>query len=151
MIQQIEKLKREREKLVVEYKNNQTEYKSEIKRIDKAIRTFEKGVNQLGVNSPHKSRVKTIEVIEKILAGGPRHLKEIIAQLNSMNFGKSFEYQSVSGMLQLYVKAGKKIMKTAPATFALVKSTAQIENEKPVEQIVFYEEECNVNEGGADA
>ena len=65
MYQQIEKLKKEREKLTVEYKTNQIEFKAEIKRINSAIRNFEKGINQLnGVVKP--KRVKSSSEIEKI-------------------------------------------------------------------------------------
>lgn len=146
MILQIEKLKKEREKLVTEYKTSQTEYKSEIKRIDKAIRNFEKGVNELnGAIKP--KRLKTSSQIEKILAERPLHLKQLVEKLNAR--GIPMGYQSVSGIMQLYAKAGKKFVKIAPATYALIEPIAQSDVQNSTEQTVVYEEKISGGENGA--
>lgn len=133
MYQQIEKLKQEKEKLTVEYKNNQTEYKSEIKRINKAIRSFEKGVSELnGTAAAKAKRPKTSSGIEQILLkSGPLHIKELVAKLNEQ--GIPMKYQSVSGILQLYAKANKKFVKTAPATYALIEPNVVSELEASAE------------------
>ncbi len=145
MILQIEKLKKEREKLVTEYKTNQTEYKSEIKRIDKAIRNFEKGVNELnGAVKP--KRVKTSTEIEKILTEGPLHLKQLVEKLNAR--GIPMAYQSISGIMQLYAKSGKKFVKTAPATYALIEPIAQSDVQNSTEQTVVYKEMTAGGENG---
>ncbi len=124
MQQQIEKLKQEREKLTAEYQNNQTEYKSEINRINRAIRSFEKGMSELNNGAPKPKRQKSSSVIEIILSEtGPLHIKELVKQLNER--GIPMGYQSLSGILQLYSKAGKKFIKTAPATFGLIKAEDQ--------------------------
>ena len=123
MQQQIEKLKQEKGKLTTEYQNSQTEYKAEIKRIDRAIKNFEKGMSELnGVAKP--KRPKSHSVIETILAEtGPLHIKQLCEKLNER--GIPMSYQSLSGLLQVYAKAGKKFVKTAPATFGLIKAEAQ--------------------------
>lgn len=132
MEQQIEKLKQEKEKLTIEYKNNQTEYKSEIKRIDRAIRNFQRGMNELNGNSNPK--VKSSSVIEEILtASGPLHLKILCEKLNER--GIPMQYQSLSGLLQSYAKSGKKFVKTAPATFGLLSAAPENTESMANEQI----------------
>ncbi len=120
MLEQIEKLKAEREKLTTEYKNNQSEYKSEVKRIDKAIRSFERGMNELNGNSSTVGRPGVANEIEKILReqASPLHLKKIVAELHARHYSNA--YQSISGLMQNYVKAGKKFRKMAPATYGLI-------------------------------
>lgn len=142
MEQQIEKLKKEREKLTAEYKNNQTEYKAEIKRIDRAIRNFQRGMNELNGNSNPK--VKSSSVIEEILTeSGPLHLKLLCEKLHER--GIPMQYQSLSGLLQSYAKAGKKFEKTAPATFGLL-SAAPENTEKTANEQIKAEAEKPVNE-----
>lgn len=133
MYQQIEKLKTEKQKLTVEYKNNQTEFKGEINRINKAIRSFEKGMNELNGSTQPKRRKMMVE-IENILAGGALHVKEILARLHQAGF-TNLHYQSISGILQTYAKAGKKFVKTAPATFGLLeqKIEGEVNNESQAE------------------
>lgn len=142
MEQQIEKLKKEREKLTTEYKNNQTEYKAEIKRIDRAIRNFQRGMNELNGNG--KPKVKSSSVIEEILTESePLHLKILCEKLNER--GIPMAYQSLSGLLQSYAKAGKKFVKTAPATFGLL-STAPENTESMANEQIKAEPEKPVNE-----
>lgn len=150
MYQEIEKLKQEREKLNVEYQNSQSEYKSEIKRINKAIRSFEKGISELnGTSAAKEKRPKTSSTIEQILSEtGPLKITELAAKLNER--GVPMKYQSLSGILQLYSKAGKKFVKTAPATYGLLESVVaqasdqsgdQTDNQNSIEQTVIYEED----------
>lgn len=128
MIQQIEKLKETREKLTVDYKNNQTEYKAEIKRIDRTIKSFEKGMSELNGTTVKPKRVKSYSEIEKILSEtGQLHVKEIVRRLNER--GIPMSYQSASGLLQLYSKSGKIFTKTAPATYALIEQPVKVKKE----------------------
>ena len=135
MQQQIEKLKLEREKLATEFKNNQIEYKSEIKKIDRAIKSFEKGMNVLtGITKP--KRQKSYSEIENILSeNGALHIKELVKKLNERGFPMT--YPSVSGLLQLYAKANKKFVKTAPATYSLLKPEMKFNDEANQRTIVY--------------
>lgn len=150
MQQQIEKLKQEKGKLTTEYKNSQVEYKAEIKRIDRAIKNFEKGMNELNGNAKPK-RQKSHSEIEKILSeNGPLHIKLLCKKLNER--GIPMGYQSLSGLMQLYSKAGKKFIKTAPATFGLIEPLPVVSEtpETTDERTIVYEvEEDEV--GGGDA
>ena len=135
MQQQIEKLKQEKEKLTVEYRNNQSQYKSEIKRISKAIRSFEKGVNELNGVAAKPKRQKSSSAIEQILSEhGALHIKELVKKLNER--GVPMGYQSLSGIMQLFSKAGKKFNKVAPATYALIENNDQ---EQETGQTIVYE------------
>lgn len=150
MQQQIEKLKQEKGKLTTEYKNSQVEYKAEIKRIDRAIKNFEKGMNELnGIAKP--KRQKSHSEIEKILSeNGPLHIKILCEKLNER--GIPMGYQSLSGLMQLYSKAGKKFIKTAPATFGLIEALSVVSEtlETTDERTIVYEVE-QVEIGDNDA
>ena len=160
MQQQIEKLKQEKSKLTTEYQNSQVEYKAEIKRVDRAIRNFEKGMNELNGTAVKPKRQKSSSVIETILSEtGPLHVKELVKKLNER--GVPMGYQSLSGILQLYSKAGKKFIKTAPATYGLLESATtqtsdqtgkQPDDQNSTEHIVIYEEDSTVAKeaGGAN-
>ncbi len=50
-------------------------------------------------------------------------------------------YQSLSGIMQLYAKAQKKFVKTAPATYALIEVEAQINESESNEETVVYDDE----------
>ncbi len=137
MQQQIEKLKQEREKLTLEYQNNQTEYKSEINRINRAIKSFEKGMHELNSSASKPKRQKSSSVIETILSeSGPLHIKDLVKRLNER--GVPMSYQSLSGILQLYSKAGKKFIKVAPATYNLIEPRMQ-SNEPANKLTIVYE------------
>ena len=141
MQQQIEKLKQEKEKLTMEYHNNQNEYKSEIKRISKAIRSFEKGVSELNGAAAKPRRQKSSSAIEQILSEhGALHIKELVKKLNER--GVPMGYQSLSGIMQLYSKAGKKFVKTAPATYALLEPSTENTNKEKVQTIVYELDEA---------
>lgn len=131
MQQQIEKLKQEREKLSTEFKNNQTEYKSEIRKINRAIKNFEKGMNELtGIVKPKKQ--KSYSEIENILSeNGALHIKELVKKLNERGFPMT--YPSVSGLLQLYAKSNKKFIKVAPATYGLLEPESVVKPEVSAE------------------
>lgn len=118
MQQEIEKLKQEKNKLTTEYENSRTEYKCEINKITRAIRSFEKGLNELSGTAVKTKRVKSHSEIEKILKEeGALHLKQLCEKLNER--GIPMSYQGLSGLMQLYAKANKMFVKTAPATYAL--------------------------------
>lgn len=57
-------------------------------------------------------------------------------------------YSSVSGLLQLYAKANKKFVKVAPATYALIESKSQTDDEANERTIVY--ETYPAETGGAD-
>ena len=120
MHQAVEKLKTEKEKLTSEFKETRNEYRAEIKRINKAIRSFSVGFAALGgmkfENPPKRGMT---HAIEKILAGGAKRIREIIDELTKFGYHQ-IQYQSVSGLMQANAKAGKKFIKVAPATFALL-------------------------------
>ena len=131
MQQEIEKLKQEKNKLTTEYQNSQTEYKSEINKINRAIRSFEKGLNELSGTAVKTKRPKSHSVIETILAEtGPLHIKQLCEKLNER--GIPMSYQGLSGLMQLYAKAGKKFVKTAPATYALIEPSVVSEPDAAV-------------------
>ncbi|MCD9186297.1 MAG: hypothetical protein LUM44_07675 [Pyrinomonadaceae bacterium] len=131
MQQQIEKLKEEREKLTVEFQTSRTEYKSEINRINRAIKIFEKGMNELhGIIKP--KRQKSSSQIEAILSEtGPLHIKRLCEKLNERGIPMSL--QSLSGLMQLYSKSGKMFTKTAPATFGLLELDPVVKSETSAE------------------
>lgn len=140
MLETIEKLKQEKHRLTAQFEAGKAGYKSEVGRLDRAIRNFERGLNELeGTTTEKSKRPPTIEEIEKILSSGPKHLKEIVAELNSG--GREARYQSVSGLLQTYAKEGKRFIKVAPATYAMIPAEARIDDEKSTERVVVYEEE----------
>lgn len=119
MQQEIEKLKQEKNKLTTEYENSRTEYKTEINKINRAIRSFEKGLSELTGTAVKTKRTKSHSEIETILKEeGALHLKKLSEKLNER--GIPMSYQGLSGLMQLYAKAGKKFVKTAPATYALI-------------------------------
>lgn len=120
MIEQIEKLRQEREVLTTEHNANQKEYKGEIKRIDRAIKHFEKGMNVLQGTIRPKG-IKKYSEIERVLAEtGPLHVKQLCKKLHER--GIPMKYASASGLLQFYAKSGKMFVKTAPATYGLLDS-----------------------------
>ena len=59
------------------------------------------------------------------------------------------QYQSVSGLLQLYAKSGRKFIKVAPATYAVIEPAAQV-NDETNEQTVVYETGFNEAGGNSD-
>lgn len=124
MQQEIEKLKQEKEKLTVEYQNSQLKYKDEVSKINRAIRNFEKGISELNGTPTRTKRPKASSEIEAILQEeGALHLKQLCQKLNER--GIPMSYQSLSGLMQLYAKAGKKFVKVAPATYALIKQNTE--------------------------
>ena len=125
MHEAVEKLRAEKERLTAEYKETQKEYKTEIKRIDTAIRKFNAGYSALGRALTGEPRKNATAEIEKILAekGEPMHVKMIEAELIARGF--EIMLPSISSTLINYSKAGKKFVKTAPATFALLRSQQQ--------------------------
>lgn len=129
MFQAIEKLKTEKEKLTTEFIESRNDYRAEMKRINKAIRNFSKGMEALGTmeveNVPKRGMSKEIE---KILAGGAMTVRQVIDALNAADYRPN--YQTVSGVLQANAKAGKKFKKVAPATFALITEAEAAEAEK---------------------
>lgn len=136
MQQEIEKLKQEKNKLTTEYLNSRTVYKTEINKINRAIRSFEKGINELNGMAVKTKRLKSPSEIEKILAEeGPLHIKQLCEKLNARHIPMS--YQSLSGLMQLYAKAGKKFVKVAPATYKLIEPIAGEENSNNVRTIVY--------------
>lgn len=118
MQQQIEKLKETKAKLKRDFDEYHAEYKTETKRIDQAIRNFERGMNALSGTAKPK-RQKSYSEIENILSeNGALHIKELVKKLDERGFPMT--YPSVSGLLQLYAKAGKKFVKVSPATYGLI-------------------------------
>ncbi len=141
MFEVVEKLQVEKEKLIVEFEKSRIEYKSEVKRINTAIRKFSQGYEALGETLQEKPLKRGIAAeIEKILLNGAKHVKEIANELQQRGF--SSHYQSISGLLQTYAKANKKFKRIAPATFALL-SEPKVKNEinaNSSEQTIIYEE-----------
>lgn len=125
MFDAIEKLKETKERLTTEFVENRIEYKAEIKKIDTAIRKFQQGYEALG-NTPLEISPKRgiADEIEKILVSGPKHINEIIEELRNRGF--SPKYQSVSAILQIHAKAGRKFVKILPATYALIPLAIEI-------------------------
>jgi seryl-tRNA synthetase len=123
MLEQIEKLKIEKQKLTTEYKQASAEYKAEIKKIDKALNKFRQGVEALSDESPAKQEKQTATTeIEKILKEfGASKVKDITHQLHQRGFQTT--EQTVSGILQRCVKAGKRFTKVGAATYALLEKT----------------------------
>lgn len=127
MQQQIEKLKETKAKLKKDFDEYSAEYKIETKRIDQAIRNFEKGMSALSGTAKPK-RQKSYSEIENILSeNGALHIKELVKKLNERGFPMT--YPSVSGLLQLYAKSNKKFIKVAPATYGLIESKSFIKPE----------------------
>ena len=139
MQQQIENLKREKTKLMSEYKKSQVEYKFEINRINRAIKNFEKGMNELnGITKP--KRQKSSSQIEAILSEtGPLHIKRLCEKLNERGIPMSL--QSLSGLMQLYSKSGKMFIKTAPATFGLLQLEAQTSDVANKRKVIYEMDE----------
>ena len=114
----IEKLKKERTKLTGEAKQFDAEYKSEIRRIDTAIRKFEEGMAALG-SKASTPRISATAEIENILAErGVMHVRDITKELHRR--GYAMAYQSVSSALQTAAKKKKKYRRVSPATFTLL-------------------------------
>jgi hypothetical protein len=148
MQQEIEKLKQEKNKLMNEYQNSRSEYKTEINKINRAIRSFEKGLNELSGTAVKRKRPKSPSEIEKILAEeGAMHLKKLCEKLNERHIPIS--YQSLSGLMQLYAKAGKKFVKIAPATYALIEPEPALDDKDSKRTIVY--EIDSVETGGDNA
>lgn len=132
MFEQIQKLQETKTKLKTDFEEHKTEYRTETKRIDRAIKIFEKGINELKGSTTISTRQKRYSVIEEILAeNGPLHLKKLCEKLHER--GIPMHYQSLSGLMQMYVKAGKIFTKVAPATFGLI-AKAPGEEEKAVSE-----------------
>lgn len=147
MQQQIEKLKETKAKLKKDFDEYSAEYKTETKRINQAIRNFEKGMSALGGTAKPKRRKSNSEIENILRENGALHIKEIVNKLNDR--GIPMHYQSVSGLLQLYAKSGKKFVKTAPATYSLIEpedQTSDVINK----QTVIYEMDENELGGGSD-
>lgn len=124
-IEAIEKLKETKERLTTEFVENRIEYKAEIKKIDTAIKKFQQGYEALGDNSlEHSPKRGIANEIEKILVGGPKHINEILEELRNRGF--LTKYQSVSAVLQIHAKAGRKFVKILPATYALIPLNVEI-------------------------
>jgi hypothetical protein len=124
MQQEIEKLKQEKNKLTTEFQNSRMKYKDEVNKINRAIRSFEKGLSELSGTAVKTKRPKSYSEIEAILKEeGELHLKQLCQKLNERNIPMS--YQSLSGLMQLYAKANKMFVKTAPATYALIKQNTE--------------------------
>lgn len=148
MFEQIQKLKQTKAKLTASFEEHQKEYKTEVKRIDRAIKNFEKGIDALKGNVARITPQKKNSEIEKILSEtGPLHLKQLCKKLNER--GIPMQYQSLSGLMQLYAKAGKLFVKTAPATFALLKPVPE-NNDRTNVQTIVYEMDENEFGGGSD-
>lgn len=82
MQQQIEKLKETKAKLKKDFDEYSAEYKTETKRIDQAIKNFEKGMNVLAGTSKPK-RQKSYSEIENILGeNGASHIKFLVKKMN---------------------------------------------------------------------
>lgn len=114
----IEKLKTERAKLTKNAEKFDAEYKSEIQRIDTAIRKFEEGIAALRSKDLLPQISATVE-IENILAeNGAMHVSAIMDELHRR--GHSMRLQSVSCALQTAAKKQKKYRRVSPSTFALV-------------------------------
>ena len=142
MQQEIEKLKQEKNKLTTEYQNSRIEYKTEITKINRAIRSFEKGLSELSGTMVKTKRPKSHSEIEKILAeSGALHLKQLSEKLNER--GILMSYQGLSGLMQFYAKAGKMFVKTAPATYALIEQNAVSEPEPAAKPEVSAESNDN--------
>ncbi|MEJ7848379.1 MAG: hypothetical protein WKF92_09845 [Pyrinomonadaceae bacterium] len=126
MLEEIEKLKLEKEKLQNEHVLHQGGYKSKMRRINTAIRNFEQGVPAaVDGSTPIRRRGAAIE-IEKILREHkkPMHLKLIVAALHERLFVNS--YQSISGLLQVFAKKEKKFTKVGPSTYALITAKTSV-------------------------
>lgn len=149
MVQTIEKLEREKEKLTSQFNQNKTEYKSELRRINIAIKRFSQGYKALGTDTSQSTPKRGLaSKIESILKDGALHLKQIVAELTTRGF--SPRYQSVSAILQIQAKAGKTFVKTAPATFALIAAKTMTGEKSLPEQAVAFEKEP-IAVGGEDA
>jgi uncharacterized protein (UPF0335 family) len=127
-MQAIERLEAEKEKLTNKFNETRSEYKSEMKRINFALRKFRQGVDALSDESPAKQEKQTATgEIEKILGEfGSAKVKDITFQLHQRGFAQTTE-QTVSGILQRCVKAGKRFIKTAPGTYALLEKLEKTE------------------------
>ncbi len=141
MFQAIEKLKTEKGKLTVEFIESRNDYRAEVKRINRAIRNFSKGIEALGAteteNTPKRGMSKEIE---RILAGGAKTVSQVVSELNRLNYNP--HYQTVSGVLRSNAKAGKRFVKVAPATFALIpKAEAATEEAESEEELIIGESE----------
>lgn len=119
MLEAIEKLKETKEKLTTEFVENRIEYKAEIRKIDTAIKKFQQGYEALGNTlSGTPAKRGMANEIEKMLVTGPMHINEIVEELRNRGF--SPKYQSVSAVLQIHAKTGRKFVKILPATYALI-------------------------------
>lgn len=120
-MQIIETLKNERQKLTNEFNETRRDYKSEIRRIDTALRKFRQGVDALDESTVKREKRNTVTAeIENIIREfGPAKVRDITLQLHQRGFPQTAE-QTVSGILQRCAKANKRFIKTAPATYALL-------------------------------
>lgn len=122
MIEQIEKLKETKAKMIAEFEVTREKHKSEIKKIDKAVKKFSEGYAELEGNILKVPKRSMWLEIEKFLSDGkPRHIQEIIEALtnSTLHSLSSVKYQSVSSILQNKVKE-QKLIKVLPATYALI-------------------------------
>lgn len=129
MMKAITKLKATRKSLLKE----RGEIDTEVERIDVAIEKFEEGITALkskdnGTHEVKSSRKKgaTAE-IEKILRESkePTHISSIMNTLKARGFETA--KSTVSAMLQVYAKKGKRFVRTAPATFTILESEPNVE------------------------
>lgn len=122
-MQVIERLEAEKDKLTSEFNETRSEYKAEMKRINTALRRFRQGVDALSDESSAKQEKKTATAeVEKILKEfGTSKVKDITHQLHQRGFQTT--EQTVSGILQRCVKAGKRFTKVGAATYALLEKT----------------------------
>lgn len=142
-MQIISSLVEEKEKLTNEFNETRSKYKSEMRRIDTALRKFRQGVDALSSDSPmpRKNKITATSEIEKIIAEfGQSKIKDITARLHLRGFNQTTE-QTVSGILQRNAKAGQRFVKVAPATYALLEKTkVATATEEDVQLTVVYED-----------
>lgn len=142
---EIEQLKAEKEKLTTEFNNSRDKYKTELTRINTAIRKSQKGAGSAEAPGTNEKRTATSE-IERILAVfGASKIKDITLQLNQRGFPQT-DVQTVSGILQRGAKTGKRFIKTAPATYALLAVEDKPAEEEVIEQTAGEHEQA----GGGD-
>ena len=153
MLQTIQRLREERQKITTKFEKSRKEYRIKVKRLDTAIKRFSQGCSALNGKLPEQlektpkpvKRGMAIE-IKNILADGlPRHVNEIVEELKERGFNA--KYSSVSATLQIQAKIGDGdgVFKIAPATYASIPIDEVVEKQR-YEQSVDFGDDLILND-----
>ena len=124
MLEVVEKLQTKRDRLTKGFNKTRIVYRTEIKKIDAAVRKFTNAYTALQIILPEAvlttKKSRTAAIAEMLAEHGSMTVKSITAEL--LVRGYSTTVQSASGILQINAGKGLRFKRVAPATFALLET-----------------------------